>query len=88
MQPDNPNPSPYAAPAHDKWADTNINRDAVPDGNYWGGFAVGFFFALLGLAIVYLVAKPETKRGSLHGFGIRFGLTLIVIILLRVTASM
>ena len=103
MQPDGSNPyeqnyapppaggpgaNPYAAPKQDNWADTYLDQEEVPQGTYWGGFAVGFFFALLGLAIVYLVAKPETKRGSLHGFGIRFGLTLIVIILLRVTASM
>ena len=57
------------------------------DVHSWGGFAVGFFFALLGLAIVYLVAKPETKRGSLHGFGARLGLTVFIFLISMVLSS-
>lgn len=77
------NPNPYAPPStgHDPWTDTNINLGPVePEGNYWAGFAIGFFFALLGLIIVYVVAKPETKRGSLHGFGTRLGVVVLLTI--------
>lgn len=51
-------------------------------GKYWAGFAIGFCFSLLGLIIVHVVAKPETKRGSLHGFGSRIGVTVLLLIML------
>jgi tetrahydromethanopterin S-methyltransferase subunit F len=70
--------NPYAPPTHDAWVDP---QSFEPPGNYWAGFAIGFLFALIGLVIVYLVAKPETKRGSLHGFGTRIGLTVAVVML-------
>jgi hypothetical protein len=74
--------NPYAPPAHDPWSDTNINLGPVEEpGNYWGGFAIGFIFSLLGLIIVHFVAKPQTKTGSLHGFIARFGLGVLVVIL-------
>ncbi|MCA9684606.1 MAG: hypothetical protein KC457_20645 [Myxococcales bacterium] len=102
MQPDGSNPyeqnyapppaggpgaNPYAAPKQDNWADTYLDQEEVPQGTYWGGFAVGFFFALLGLIIVYIVGKDETKRGSLHGFGARLGLTVFIFLISMVLAS-
>jgi uncharacterized PurR-regulated membrane protein YhhQ (DUF165 family) len=77
MQSD-PGQNPYAPPTSDAWNDTNISFEEVPQGTYWGGFAVGFIFALLGVIIVYFVGKEETKRGSWHGFGIRLCFSLLV----------
>jgi hypothetical protein len=77
----NRNPNPYAPPVSDAWNDPSLYAVPKPQGTYAGGFAVGFFFALIGLLIVYLVGKSETKRGALHGIGLRFGLVLLVALL-------
>jgi hypothetical protein len=83
MQP-NPSSNPYAPPVSDAWNDTTIAFEEVPQGSYWGGFAAGFFFAWLGVLIVHFAGKPETKRGSWHGFGIRF---VVAFLLVLVTAA-
>ncbi|EDM79884.1 hypothetical protein PPSIR1_22621 [Plesiocystis pacifica SIR-1] len=74
MQPNSGDPNPYASPApppsngSDPWTDTQINFDEEPQGTYWGGAAVGFFFGLIGWAIVLAVGKADTKQGANHGF--------------------
>lgn len=74
--------NPYTPPADESWSDTKIARGSLDDpGTYWGGFAMGLFFAVLGLAIAHLRGKPETKTGSLHGFGARIGLIVVVLFL-------
>lgn len=86
----NPNPSggadnPFASPPANPYAPpvNNAYTDAEPlsfedPGNFWLGFLAAFFFALLGLLIVWIRGKPESKRGAAWGFGIRFGLGLLV----------
>jgi hypothetical protein len=78
VQPPNPGPNPYAPPTNDAWNDTNISFEEQPQGTYWGGFAVGFLFAWLGVLIVHFAGKSETKTGSWHGFGARFGLAFVL----------
>lgn len=72
--------NPYAPPVSDAWNDTSLYAEPEPQGTYWGGFAVGLIFALLGLIIVYVVGKDETKRGALHGLGIRFALAFLFVL--------
>ncbi|NVB40298.1 hypothetical protein G6O69_37325 [Pseudenhygromyxa sp. WMMC2535] len=73
-----PDPNPYGPPNPiPAWAEGYAEEDYVPQGTYWGGFAAGFVLALLGLLGVYIFGKEETKRGSLHGFGIRVGLSML-----------
>jgi hypothetical protein len=74
--------NPYAPPVSDAWNDTSLYQEPVAQGTYWGGFAVGMIFALLGLIIVYFVGKEETKRGAAHGFGIRFALSILLVLAL------
>jgi hypothetical protein len=72
--------NPYAPPVAGAWNEPNLYEESVPQGTYWGGFAAGIIFALIGLIVVYVVGKEETKRGAVHGFGIRIGLSLLVVL--------
>jgi hypothetical protein len=70
MDPSNPYTPPRAydyEPIEDK------------SGSYILGFLAGMVFALLGLILVYVFGKPETKRGALHGFLVRIGLVLVIV---------
>lgn len=67
----------YAPPAAD--------YDSMPvfedEGSYGLGFAVAFFFSLLGLIIVLIAGKSGTKRGALHGFLARLGLGVVLLMI-------
>ena len=71
-------PNPYAAPA------SNFEYEPIEtyeeQGNYALGFVVGFLFALLGLIIMYVAGADLTKKGALHGFLSRLGLTVLIIL--------
>ena len=48
------------------------DRDSfVPadQGSYWNGFALVFFGGCIALVFTHK-AKPETRRGVVHGFGV------------------
>jgi hypothetical protein len=49
--------------------DPREGADPALAGNFWGGFAAGFFGGCIGLGLVLLIAKgAQTKRGVLYGF--------------------
>jgi hypothetical protein len=70
-----PIPGPYAPPAFDYQPVQTYEQQG---GSYGLGIAVGFVFALLGLIIVYITGKPDTKRGALHGFLGRIALSILI----------
>jgi hypothetical protein len=88
MQFDNPDPfgrptspggfNPYAPPTA---YGEPVEFRAEPEGTYWGGFAAGFLAALIGLGLVYAFGKSETKRGAGHGFLVRLGIVVLIIIM-------
>lgn len=52
--------------------------------DYLIGLGCGFFLGLIGVIGCYLLGKPETKQGSLHGLVARIlvgGLALLVVAL-------
>jgi hypothetical protein len=76
--------NPYTPPVNDAWNDPSRYAASVPRGSYWIGFAVGMVFTLFGLLVVYAFGEEETKRGALHGFGIRVALFLLFILVVVV----
>lgn len=42
--------------------------DYKNEGNYGGGFILGFLVGLIGLVIALCLDQSETKRGAVHGF--------------------
>lgn len=70
--------NPYAAP-HAKVGDRRRPRPQGEEGSYGFGLFLGFLLGLWGMLGCVVFAKPETKRGSVHGFLARLLFALIVI---------
>ncbi len=75
-------PNPYAAPAPLDYHPVEVYEE---QGSYGLGFVVGLLFALLGLIIIYVSGKEQTKKGALHGFGARIGLVVVFVIIVALT---
>ena len=73
-------PQPYAPPAYN-YEPVEVYEE---QGSYGLGIALGIVFGLIVLIIVMAVAKPETKRGALHGF---LGKTAAVFLLVMVALA-
>lgn len=71
----------YAPPAADEPVAPAGAIEREP-GNYWLGFALGFFGGCIAL-VLSGSAKPETRKGIITGFGVGLALGL----LLRVIAA-
>lgn len=79
-------PQYYAPPTHGQGFDYQSLESFDEDqGNYWLGFAAGFVFALLGLIIVYITAKEDTKNGAVVGFFVRLGLTVFFLLIINMS---
>ncbi|MBL4689189.1 MAG: hypothetical protein JKY37_31645 [Nannocystaceae bacterium] len=72
-------PNPYAPPTFDYQPIETYDTDS--GGSYGLGMLGGLVFSLLGLIIAYVAGKGETKRGALHGFLIRLGITLFIVLI-------
>jgi hypothetical protein len=70
----------YAPPTDD--APVESERSSLPadEGNYWLGFALGFFGGCIAL-IFGRNAKPKTRQGIFTGFAVGAGLGILVRIL-------
>jgi len=75
-------PNPYAAPVGN--FDYEPIETYTEQGNYALGFVVGFLFSLLGLIIMYVAGADLTKKGALHGFLGRLGLTILIVLSMAV----
>ena len=75
--------APQGAPSPNFYAPPVEDYDAAPvfedEGNYGLGMIVGIVFSLLGLIIVLVAGKSATKRGAMHGFLIRLGLSFVML---------
>jgi hypothetical protein len=82
-QPPAYSPPPMGAGPANYYAPPIADYDAIPDyqeeGSYGLGIAVGFIFSLIGLIIVLIAGKSATKRGALHGFLARLGLSFVIL---------
>ena len=78
-------PNPYAAP-RSRVRDRSAVRTEVAGGSYGLGIALGAFFGLWGILGCALMAKPETKRGSLHGFLGRLGVVGVIVVIALATS--
>jgi len=76
--------SPSAGPAN-YYAPPIADDEPLPtyeeEGNYGLGMIVGLVFSLLGLIIVAIAGKAATRRGALHGFLIRLGLGVLMLMI-------
>lgn len=73
-------PNPFEAPAAILRTPVVAPPD-TGDGRYGLGVALGLVLGLWGLLGCLIFAKPVTKRGAIHGFLGRLGLTVIVVII-------
>jgi hypothetical protein len=69
----------YAPPADEPVA-SDRRPPSADQGNYWIGFAIGFFGGCIAL-LLSSHAKPETRRGLVTGFAVALGLGILVEIL-------
>lgn len=74
-------PNPFEAPASSLKPAVVISAPDTGDGRYGLGVALGLVLGLWGLVGCLAFAKPVTKRGAIHGFLGRLGLTLIVVMI-------
>lgn len=73
------NPNPFEAPAASLKPKITAQPDAG-EGRYGLGVTLGLVLGLWGLLGCLVFAKPVTKRGAIHGFLGRLGLTVIAVL--------
>ncbi len=67
----------YAPPAEAPVRDDRDSFVPADQGSYWNGFALGFFGGCIALVFTRK-AKPETRRGVVHGFGVGLAVGFLV----------
>ena len=67
---------------YNNYNNNNYNNEQQPvsDGTLVGGFALGFFLALIGLVIALVACKKQTKTGAIVGFVLTVIINLIVLL--------
>ncbi|MCA9650049.1 MAG: hypothetical protein H6712_18105 [Myxococcales bacterium] len=80
-------PLPHGGPTANPYQPPTFDYEPIPTysdvdaGSYGLGIALGLVFSLIGFLLVAILGKEQTKRGALHGFLIRIGITILVVLI-------